>query len=377
MATRERDYYEVLGVRRGASGTEIKRAFRKLARELHPDVSAEPDAEERFREVAEAYEVLSDPERRATYDRYGHAGLRRGGFEPSFRDFGTISDLFAAFFGEDILGAPSARSARATRGGDVQAVVEISLEEAYHGVTVTVPVRMAVPCRRCGGSGAAPGTGTRTCPTCGGGGIVRRVSQSLFGQFVQQRTCPDCRGSGRVLEEACPDCDGEGRRMEERRLEVDVPPGIQDGQRIRIRGEGHAGYQGGEQGNAIVAVRVRPDPHFLRDGDDLHAAVRVPMTDAALGATVTVPTPGGEVELEIPPGTQPGEVRVLRGRGMPSLHGPPGDLYVRLDVAVPTRLDDEQRRLLEQFARATGRDAYTGEGGDDEGFFQRLKSALR
>lgn len=376
MATTERDYYEVLGVSREASDAEIKRAFRRLARELHPDVSEARDADGRFRELAEAYEVLSDPGRRATYDRYGHSGLRRGGFQPSFTDFGNLSDILAAFFGEDLLGGTAAR-ARSSRGGDVQAVVEVDLEEAYTGVSLTVPIEVAETCERCDGSGAEPGTGRRACPTCGGAGSIRRVSQNLFGQFVQQRTCPTCHGAGESLESPCERCAGEGRTPTTRRLAVEVPPGIDDGQRIRIRGGGHAGTRGADTGNAFVLVRVRPDPRFARDGDDLHTAVRVPMTDAALGGTVRVPGLGGDVELELEPGTQPGATVVVRGAGMPVLQSSRrGDLVVRLDVAVPTTLTEAQRALLRELADSTDADTYAPRD-DDEGFFQRLKSALR
>ena len=376
MATTERDYYEVLGVSRGASEAEIKKAFRALARELHPDVSSTPDAEKRFREVAEAFEVLSDPERRATYDRFGHAGLRTGGFQP-FADFGSIADVFAAFFGEDLLGGGVASRARTARGGDLQAIVEIELEDAFAGTSLTVPADVATACERCGSTGAEPGTATRSCPTCGGGGVVRRVSQNVFGQFVQQRTCPDCQGAGETLESPCSDCGGDGRIVVSSPLEVEVPAGIQDGQRIRLRGRGHAGLRGGQAGDVFVVVRVRPDPRFVRDGDDLHTAIRVTMTEAALGATARVPAPGGELEVEVEPGTQPGEVRVLPGTGMPSLQGGRGDLFVRLDVAVPTRLTDEQRLLLEDFGRQAGPETYEPKDDEDEGFFRRLKSALR
>ncbi|HSJ92867.1 MAG TPA: molecular chaperone DnaJ [Gaiellaceae bacterium] len=377
MATTERDYYEVLGVSREASEAEIKRAFRKLARDLHPDVSSAPDADQRFREVAEAYEVLSDRERRATYDRYGHAGLRTGGYRPTFADFGSISDLFAAFFGDDLLAGAGGRARSSTRGGDVQGVLEIDLEEAFTGTSVTVPVEVAAACERCDGRGAEPGTGVQVCATCNGAGVVRRVSQNVFGQFVQQRACPGCDGRGETLEAPCHECRGDGRLVVRRRLEVDVPAGIEDGQRIRVRGGGHAGVRGGEAGNAFVLVRIRPDPRFVRDGDDLHTVVRIPMTDAALGARVHAPALGEDVELEVLAGTQPGEILVVRGRGMPSLQGARhGDLYVRVDVAVPTRITDEQRALLGELAEQAGPDAYAPRD-DDEGFFQRLKSALR
>ena len=378
MATTERDYYEVLGVKRGASEIQLKKAFRTLARELHPDVSTSPDAEQRFREVAEAYEVLTDPERRSLYDRLGHAGLRRGGLEPSFSHFGDLSDVFAAFFGEDLFGGAAPRSRPSARGPDLQTIVEIDLEEAFTGLTTAVPIEVAVACERCAASGSEPGTGARECSTCGGAGAVRRVSQNVFGQFVHQQACPECRGLGRVLETPCAECDGEGRRVIQRKLEVDVPAGIHDGQRIRIRGEGHAGFQSGESGNAFVVVRVRTDSRFVRDGDDLHTAIRLTMTDAALGATAHVDALGGELELEVAPGTQPGAVRVLQGQGMPTLRSARrGDLYVRLDVALPTSMTEEQRQLLEDFGRQAGPETYKPEDDEDEGFFRRLKSALR
>ena len=376
MARTETDYYELLGVARGASDAEIKQSFRSLARELHPDVSSEPDTDRRFREVAEAYEVLSDPERRALYDRYGKAGLQRRGFEPAFTDFGSIADIFASFFGDEFVGA--GQRIRPQRGGDVQVVAEIELEEAFTGVTARVPVEIATPCERCDATGAEPGTGSRTCPTCNGAGAVRTVSQNIFGQFVQQRSCPDCGGSGQVLEHPCADCSGEGRRLVRRELDVDIPAGIHDGQQIRVRGEGHTGFRSGERGNVFVVVRVRPDPRFVRDGDDLHTALRLTMTEAALGTTATVTSLSGELSLDVPPGTQPGEVRVLPGEGMPSLRGSRrGSLFVRLDVAVPTALDDDQRRLLEEVDRTLGPDAYVDRSDEGEGFFRRLKSALR
>jgi molecular chaperone DnaJ len=375
MATTERDYYEVLGVPRSADEAEIKRAFRALARELHPDVSDAPDAEQRFKEVVEAYEVLSDPERRATYDRFGRAGLRRGGFEPVF-DFGSLSDVFAAFFGEDLLGGVGATRQRAQRGSDVQVLAEIDLVDAFTGVSVSVPLDVALPCGRCDATGAEPGTSVKQCPTCAGVGLVRTVSSNVFGQFVQQRTCPDCSGSGEALDEPCSECRGDGRVVARRDLEVDIPRGIHDGQQIRVRGEGHAGHRTKERGNAFVVVRVRPDPRFVRDGDDLHTVVRVLMTDAAIGGTVTAPGIPEDVEVEVPGGTQPGTIRVLAGRGMPALRGSRrGDLYVTLDVAVPTQLTDEQRAALEGLGRELGPEAYAPV--EPDSLFRRLRNALR
>lgn len=374
MATAERDYYEILGVDRGASDDEIKKAFRRLARELHPDVSDAPDAQERFRQVAEAYEVLSNPETRQTYDRFGRAGLRNGGFAPADFDLGNLSDIFSAFFGEGLFGQSTGRPARPDRGGDVAVVVEIALGDAYAGVTLDVPVRVAVTCEGCGGNGAAPGTTPITCDTCGGAGRVQHVSQSAFGQFVRSGTCPSCGGAGRLIEAPCDRCDGAGRQLADRALSVDVPPGIHDGQRIRVRGEGHAGALGGPAGDVFVQVRVRSPEGLERDGDDLHALAELTITEAALGASVRVEHPGGEVELEVPPGVQPGDVRVVKGKGMPKLQSQRhGDLHVHVAVRVPRHLTAEQRLLVEQLGTALGDDAYRG----DDGFFERLKSAFR
>jgi len=372
MATTQRDYYELLGVARNADEGEIKKAFRRLARTLHPDVSEAPDAEERFREVVEAYEVLSKAETRELYDRYGHAGLKSGGFTPTSFDFGSLSDLFAAFFGDDLFGV-SARPRRA-RGADVVAQIEIDLAAAVTGTKREVPFPVSVPCTTCGGGGAAPGTEPVTCTACGGGGRLQHVSRTAFGEFVRTQTCPTCGGAGRVIEHPCPDCDGSGRIVEERTLDVEVPPGIHDGQQIRISGEGHAGSLGGRAGDVYVQVRIRPDPRFVREGNDVFSTLDLTMTEAALGTTVRIPVVDGEVELEFEPGTQPGEIRVLRGQGMPVLQGfGRGDHRVLVNVQVPRRLTDEQRVLLEQFRETADAETYRA----DEGFFQKLKSAFR
>jgi molecular chaperone DnaJ len=372
MATTRRDYYELLGVERTAGEADIKKAFRGLARSLHPDVSDEPDAEERFREVVEAYEVLSKPETRQLYDRYGHAGLRGGGFTPTSFDLGSLSDLFAAFFGDDLFGA-SSRPRRA-RGADVAAQIEIELTEAASGVTREVPFPVTVTCTACHGSGAEPGTEPSICPTCGGAGRLEHVSRTVFGEFVRTQTCASCGGLGRVIEHPCGECEGTGRIVEERTLEVEIPAGIHDGQQIRLSGEGHAGSLGGRAGDLYVLVRVRPDTRFVREGNDIFATVDLTMTEAALGTTVRVPTLDGDTDLEFEPGTQPGEIRVLRGRGMPVLQGfGRGDQRVLVNVQVPRRLSEQQRNLLEEFERSAGEDTYRR----DEGFFEKLKSAFR
>ena len=371
MATTERDYYELLGVSRDADDSEIKKAFRRLARELHPDVSDAPDAQERFREVVEAYEVLSKTETRQLYDRYGHAGLRSGGFSPGSVDFGSLSDLFAAFFGDDLFGG--GRPGRG-RGADIGARVEIELVEAARGASREVPFEVAAACGRCGGDGAEPGTEVTSCPTCAGQGRVQQVSRSLFGEFVRTQTCPACAGSGRLVKDACRECRGSGRVLEERRLNVDIPAGIHDGQRIRISGEGHAGMLGGGSGDVYVLVQVKPDPRFVREGNDIFSTADLTITQAAIGATLQIPTLDGESELELRPGTQPGEIVVLAGKGMPVLQGfGRGDHRVLVNVLVPRHLTEEQRRLLKEFDRSAGEETYRA----DEGFFEKLKSAFR
>jgi molecular chaperone DnaJ len=372
MATTERDYYEILGVGRAASEGDIKRAFRRLARELHPDVSEAVDSEERFREVVEAYEVLSKSETRQLYDRFGHAGLRSGGFRPTPFDFGSLADIFSAFFGDDVFGV--ATRSRQARGADIAAQVAVDLEEAARGITRGVPFQVARRCERCAGDGVEPGTSPVTCPECNGAGRLQQVSRTAFGEFVRTQACPRCGGAGRLVEHPCRDCDGSGRTLDERELEVEIPAGIHDGQRIRLSGEGHAGLLGGRSGDLYVLVRVRPHPRFVREGDDVFSTVDLTMTQAALGAKVKVPTLEGEVELEFEAGTQPGEIRVLRGLGMPVLHAfGRGDHRVVVNVAVPRHLGEEQRRLLEEFERSADERTYR----PDEGFFEKLKSAFR
>jgi molecular chaperone DnaJ len=371
MATRRSDYYELLGVSRDADEAELKKAFRRLARTLHPDVSKEPDAEERFREVVEAYEVLSKRETRELYDRYGHDGLRGGGFTPTTFDLGSLADLFGAFFGDDLFGVGRTRSAR---GADVAAQIEIELVEAASGTMRQVPFPVTVTCATCSGSGAKPGTQPVACATCDGRGRLQQVTRTMLGEFVRTQACPACNGSGRLVEHPCLECDGSGRTVEERTLDVEIPPGIHDGQQIRLSGEGHAGDLGGRAGDVYVQVRVKPHPHLVREGNDLFCTVDLTMTEAALGASVRIPTLEGEEELELEPGTQPGRLHVLRGKGMPVLQGfGRGDQRVLVNVQVPRRLTEEQRRLLEEFEQSASDETYEA----DEGFFQKLKSAFR
>jgi molecular chaperone DnaJ len=368
----DRDYYELLGIPRDADEQTVKKAFRRLARQLHPDVSTEADAEARFRDVTEAYEVLSNSETRALYDRYGHAGLRSGGFQPTNFDMGGLSDLFAAFFGDDLFGG--GRSGRSQRGADVGAEIAIELVDAARGTTVAVPFEVAVTCARCTGDGVEPGTTPVRCDRCGGTGRLQQVSRSVFGEFVRTAACPACQGRGEIVEHPCTECDGAGRTLERRELDVDVPAGIHDGQRIRVSGEGHAGALGGRSGDVYVLVHVKPDPRFVREGNDIYTQVDLTIVQAALGATLPVETLEGPLELELQPGVQPGEVRVLKGKGMPVLQGfGRGDQRVLVNVSVPRHLSDEQRRLLEEFDAISDEHTYR----HDESFFEKLKSAFR
>jgi molecular chaperone DnaJ len=354
-STVPRDPYELLGVARDADDATIKKAFRKLARELHPDVNKhDPDAEEKFKEAAEAYEILSDADRRATYDRYGHEGLRSGGQAPNFDGFGSISDLFDAFFGGAFGGGFGGGVRTGPRQGeDIAVAVEITLAQAYTGDKVDLSFEAIDRCEHCHGNGAEPGTPIRTCERCGGQGVLQAVTRSPFGQVVRQVACDVCGGDGRVPEQPCEVCDGRGLVVGHRALEVDVPAGIADGQRIRVSGRGHAGEHGGPAGDLYVVVQVTSDDGWLRDGDDLVTVVDVPAPHAALGMTLTVEHPGeGALEVEVPAGTQPGEVITLRGKGMPMLrrHGRFGDLRAVANVQIPRKLTKEQRELLGRLA---------------------------
>jgi molecular chaperone DnaJ len=366
-----RDPYEVLGLPRDATDQQIKKSFRQLARELHPDVNAhDPDAEEKFKEAAEAYEILSDAERRATYDRYGHDGLRSGGYAPNFDAFGSIGDLFNAFFGGG--GAFGGRPGPAP-GEDAAVVAEIDLVEAANGVKVEVAFDAIELCERCDGNGAEPGTPIETCERCGGAGQLQAVTRTPFGQMVRTMTCDVCHGDGRVPREACHECRGRGRVERERRLEVEVPAGIADGQRIRLSGRGHVGDAGAPGGDLYVLVSVRDDGRFVREGDHLITALDVPAPLAALGGSLEVATLEGQATVELPAGTQPGEVITLRGEGMPSLsRGRRGNLRVVVNVVIPRRLSSEQRELLE---RLNG--TLTSENlKSDESMFAKLRRAL-
>jgi molecular chaperone DnaJ len=365
-----RDPYEVLGIRRDASEQEVKKAFRRLARELHPDVNAhDPQAEDKFKEAAEAYEILSDADRRATYDRYGHEGLRSGGFSPNFDAFGSIGDLFDAFFG----GQFGARSGPAP-GGDLAVSVEIELIEAAQGKSVEVSYEAVEVCEHCHGNGAEPGTPIETCNRCGGSGQLQGVTRTPFGQMVRTVVCETCHGDGRLPSQPCRQCRGRGRRAAKQTLGVEIPAGIADAQRIRVAGKGHAGEAGASAGDLYVLVRVRPDERFIREGDDLITALSVPSPLASLGGSMEVATLEGPIEVQVPAGSQPGEIVTLRGQGMPQLRrGRKGDLRVVLDVVVPRRLSEEQRELMQRLSATLTEENLRS----DESVLSKVRRALR
>jgi molecular chaperone DnaJ len=372
-----RDYYEVLGVPRDAGETEVKKAFRKLARELHPDVNAhDPDAEEKFKEAAEAYEVLSDSERRSTYDAYGHEGLRSGGFDPRAQGFGSVEDLFSSLFGSAGGGFGFAGGGGGPApGGDLLVSVEIDLAEVAEGVAREVSYDAVGACEHCHGNGAEPGTPILTCEKCAGAGQLRSVARTPFGQMVRAVTCDRCGGGGKVPETPCEVCGGSGRTRSLQTKTIEVPAGIEDGQRLRVSGAGHAGEPGAPAGDLYVEVAVAEDERFSREGTELVHVVSIPATEAMLGTTVTVPTLEGEQEVELPAGTQPGHGETLKGLGLPRLGGRRrGNQRVVVDVLVPTNLSEEQRELAERLHETIGPENL--EPGRGEGIFSRVRRAF-
>ena len=375
----KRDAYEVLGVPRDADERTIKKRFRVLARELHPDVNHhDAEAEEKFKEAAEAYEILSDSERRAVYDRYGHEGLDSRGFHSNFGGggFGSFADIFDAFFGGGDPFGGRGGAPGAAQGGDVMVAVEIPLEQAAIGANVEVTYEAVDVCEHCHGNQAEPGTPIETCKRCGGAGQLRTVSRTAFGQLVRSQVCDACGGDGRVPSVPCSQCRGRGRTAATRTLDVDIPAGIADEQRIRLTGRGHAGDRGGPPGDLYVLVRVADDERFVRDGDDLVTIVNLPAPLAALGTTVTVPTLDGDEDVDVAAGTQPGTVLTLEGKGMPSLRTRRrGDQRVLVNVVVPRNLDDAQRQMLENFS-GTLTDENLREEPHDESLFGRVRRAF-
>ncbi|HEX2194138.1 MAG TPA: molecular chaperone DnaJ [Candidatus Limnocylindria bacterium] len=369
----KRDYYEVLGVPRDASDEEIKRAFRRAAQRHHPDVDTSHGAEERFKELNEAYRVLGDRQRRTAYDMFGHAGVdgasTGGGFEGFGGGFGPFGDIFDAFFGGSPAGTRQRR--RVVAGADLRYEMTIEFEEAITGVTREIRFPTLVACELCGGSGGEPGSEPQTCPECNGTGERRRVSQTILGQMVNITACPRCNGEGRIIATACSNCNGEGRVRQERRLEVTIPPGIDSGQRIAIEGQGEAGPRGGPPGDLYVSVTVKEHAELVRRGTELYYELPMTFAQAALGARVTVPTVDGQQDLEIPPGTQSGAEFKLRGEGVPRLRGSGrGDLHVIATLVVPARLSKKERDLLKQLDAVSGPAELPKRG---DGLFDRLR----
>jgi molecular chaperone DnaJ len=348
-----KDLYETLGVAKGASQDEIKRAYRKLARQYHPDANpGDSTAEERFKEVQHAYDVLSDPEKRKQYDRLGsqngRAGFGPGGvnFEGfDFADLGDLGDIFGGLFG----GRGRAQQQRGRRGSDLEVEVRLSFEDSLKGVETTIPVQLETACRECGGSGAKPGTAPILCPECHGRG-VKAESQGLF---ALSQPCPRCRGNGTVIEDPCPTCRGTGRERRTKRYTVKIPAGVKDGSRIKLRGKGEAGYGGAEAGDLYVVTRVEPSKVFTRRGDDVVVDIPVPFSDAALGANAEVPTPDGTVTVKVKPGTVDGTLLRVKGKGAPKLKGSGrGDVLARVKLSVPKKLNKKQRELFEELKKA-------------------------
>jgi len=364
MATVKRDYYEVLGVERSVSPEDLKRAYRKLAMQYHPDRNhGNKDAEERFKEVGEAYSVLSDPQKRQRYDAYGHAGPM-----PDFGPFSFDSafDLFDMFFGG---GRRSARGSGPQRGADLRMSVDISFQESVFGAKRTVEVPRAATCPECSGSGAAPGTTPRSCPDCGGSGQVRRAMQSIFGQVMNVTTCPRCRGAGQVVESPCTRCRGKGLVEERKTLEVSIPAGVDGDVQVRVAGEGEAGPRGGPHGDLYLSFRVAAHPQLIRRGQDLIYELPVSVTQAVLGDKITVPTVDGETVVEVPAGTQPGRVIKIAGHGVPHLRtGRRGDQVCVVRVVVPAHISAKERKLYEELGGRDGKPVDVRRG-----FFDHLR----
>jgi molecular chaperone DnaJ len=370
----QRDYYEVLGLPRNASSDDIKSAFRKLARQYHPDVSQEPNAEERFKEINEAYAVLSEPEKRAAYDRFGHAGVQNMGGVPDFTvDF---ADLFEEFFGGfGGFGRTSNRRARNAprRGGDLQYNVDLSFEESIFGVDKEIDITRDEVCETCGGSRAEPGTSRVRCTTCNGAGEVRQVRQTLLGSMVQVSTCPVCNGQGETIATPCHTCSGRGLVRKNRKKVVSIPAGVDNGNQIRLAGEGQPGDNGGPNGNLYLVVRVLSHKYFHRRENDILMDLDINIAQATLGAEVEVPTVDGPATLKIPAGIQPGKVLRMRGKGVPHLRGNGrGDQMVVVNVEVPKTLTTEQRKLMEELAKSLGSEVKPAE----RGFLEWLKETL-
>ena len=373
----KRDYYEVLGVPRDASESDLKSAFRNMARKYHPDVSDAPDAEEKFKEANEAYGVLSDVDKRAAYDRFGHQGVRGPSGGPGFEtvDFSDFADIFGDMFGFGGFGGRSRTASRTAprRGADLQYQVTIPFKEAVFGADKEIEVTKDERCETCSGDGAKPGTSPKTCPECQGRGEVRQTRQTLLGSMVQVTTCPVCQGRGKIIESHCPTCSGRGKVRKTRRKKVSIPAGVDDGTRIRLGGEGQPGENNGPSGDLYLLVRVQPHKYFRRRDNDILLDLNVNVAQATLGAEVLVPTVDGDVKLKIPGGTQPGKIIRMRGKGVPHLRSNSrGDQLVIVNITIPKKLDVEERELFEKLADKMDSKVLPQE----RGFLDRLKTVL-
>jgi len=371
--SKKRDYYEVIGVNRNASQGEIKKAFRQLARKYHPDVNDSPDAEERFKEINEAYQVLSDPEKRAYYDRFGHTGVRERWGDFTGFGFPGFDEIFEEFFG---FGPRTTRARwQPRRGADLRHHLPISFEEAVFGCEKEIEVTRYEVCPRCHGTGAEPGTSPVRCPRCNGTGEVRRVRQSILGSFVSVTTCPRCRGTGEVITTPCRECGGKGRVRVERKISVSIPAGVEDGMQVRLADQGEPGEYGGPPGDLYVALSMKKHPYFRRRNNDIILELAINVAQAALGDEVMVPTLDGDEKLIIPAGTQTGKVFRLKGKGVPYLRrNGRGDQLVIVQVMTPTDLDEEQRRLFKELAKTLGKEVIPQK---EKSFFERMKDIFK
>ena len=370
MAVAKRDYYETLGLARQASADDIRSSFRRLAKQYHPDVNKDPAAEERFKEINEAYAILSDDQKRAAYDRYGHAGVSGMGGAPDFSGFG-MEDIFESIFGGFGGRSGSRRSPR--RGADLRYDLSITFEESITGVDKEIVVTRHETCGTCRGSGAEPGTSPVRCTTCNGSGEVRQVRQTFLGSMVNVSTCPTCQGKGETISTPCHTCHGRTQVRQERRRMVTIPPGIDNGQSLRLSGEGEPGTNGGPNGHLLVVITVQPHPHFRREGDDILMEVAINPALAALGGDITVPTVSGEDRVKIPAGTQPGTIFTLRGKGVPRLQrSGRGEMYLIVTVATPTNLTHEQKKLFKDLAKTFEPEAVPQE----RGFIEKIREML-
>ncbi|WP_027415804.1 molecular chaperone DnaJ [Aneurinibacillus terranovensis] len=371
----KRDYYEVLGLSKSATADEIKKAHRKLSMKYHPDRNKEPDAEEKFKEVQEAYEVLSDPQKKASYDQFGHEGANGGAGFGGFgggADFGGFGDIFDMFFG----GGGNRRNPNAPRqGDDLQYTLQIDFKEAVFGKEMDIEIPKEATCSKCDGSGAEPGSKVETCHTCSGTGQQEVVQNTPFGRVVNRRVCPTCKGSGKIISVKCSKCHGTGKERIRRKIHIKIPAGVDDGARMRVSGEGELGINGGPPGDLYIILRVKSHEFFERDGNDIYCQIPLTFAQAALGDEIEVPTLDGKVKLKVPAGTQTGTEFRLRGHGVPYLNRPTkGDQYVKVLVVTPTKLNDRQKELLRELAEISGEGVH---GSSESSFFDKMKKVLR